>query len=159
MEHPASPIHERLVAALGERTYRSLAEQTGQHPETIRRYMQGSAPSSEFMADICERFQLNGEWLLTGRGPMRTAQIREHALREATSGELLAALGHSLDRLAARVSHLESALRALDHRAGDGGTSAGAARDTTANGDVVRDHPVPANGRPDARAAQRNASG
>ena len=48
-----SPLHERLLAAVGDRTYRRVGEITSTHPETVRRYLQGQAPSVEFVMSLC----------------------------------------------------------------------------------------------------------
>lgn len=100
-------LHERLHAVIGGLTYRSLGERTKQHPETVRRYMQGQSPSVEFLSAVCRCYDVNAEWLLTGRGPIKQSQTRAHALREANASELLSAIAASLERLSDRVDRIE----------------------------------------------------
>lgn len=90
-----SDLHERLSAAIGKTTFRRLGELTETHPETVRRYMQGQSPSAPFLAHVCAAFGICGEWLLTGKGPMKTTEMRSHALKEADASELLGAIANN----------------------------------------------------------------
>ncbi len=109
-------LHDRLCVAVGKRTYRSLSDMTGVHPETVRRYMQGQAPSIEFVSAVCAALKLNGDWVLTGRGPMRCDEVRREALRAADPSELLAAIAESLEALGERVDRLERFVQGLETR-------------------------------------------
>lgn len=109
-------LHERLQAVAGNLTYRNLAELTKTHPETVRRYMQGHAPSVEFLAAICTSMGISAEWLLTGRGPMRVTELRQHALKEANPAELLTAVANTLQQLQERVERLEIFVQTLEAR-------------------------------------------
>ncbi|MBL8745457.1 MAG: helix-turn-helix transcriptional regulator [Phycisphaerae bacterium] len=109
-----SSLHERIQAVVGTLTYRALAEATNQHPETVRRYMQGQAPSAEFLSALCFRFDINAQWLLTGQGPPRHTETRAHALREANPSELLAAIAAALERLTDRVDRIELFVQTLE---------------------------------------------
>lgn len=111
-----SQLHQRLKAAIGRRTFRELGTLTSTHPETVRRYMQGHAPSVEFLATLAAALKINGEWLLTGRGPMFAADIKDHALRDANPGELLAAVAATLEKLTERVERIEVFLQTLELR-------------------------------------------
>lgn len=113
---PASPFHERLVAAAGSITYRALGELTGVHPENVRRYMQGQAPSAEFLAAFCQQLGINGEWMLTGRGPMKALEVRADALTKANPSELLGALAGTVERLSQRVELIELYTQTLETR-------------------------------------------
>lgn len=110
----ASPLHERIEAAAGEMTYRHLAEITYQHPETVRRYVSGQAPSAEFLQNLCRALRLNGDWLLTGRGPMKSDEIRAHALSEANTPELFSAMAGTVESLVQRVERLEVYTQSLE---------------------------------------------
>ena len=112
----ATALHDRLEAVAGSLTYRNVAELTKIHPETVRRYMQGQAPSVDFLAAICTAMGINGEWLLTGRGPMRANELRKHALKEANAAELLTAVADTLSRLQERVERLEVFVQTLEAR-------------------------------------------
>lgn len=109
-------LHDRLAAAAGNRTYRALAELTGTNAETARRYMQGQAPSVEFVTALCDALGVNAHWLITGQGPMRTRDIRTHALRDAGAGELLTAVATALESLTTRVDRIESYVHTIETR-------------------------------------------
>lgn len=109
-------LHERLQAAVGKTTFRRLGELTETHPETVRRYMQGQAPSAQFLAGVCAAMGICGEWLLTGQGPMRTGDLRRHALREADASELLEAVANTLTDLRERMERLERFVQGLETR-------------------------------------------
>lgn len=111
-----SQLHDRLRAAVGQRTYRHVGELTGTNPETVRRYMTGQAPSAEFLSALCRSLGLSAEWLLSGRGPMKSAEIRHHTLSESAASDLLAALARSVERLLDRVDRLEVFVQTLETR-------------------------------------------
>lgn len=109
-----SELHARLSAVVGDRTYRRVGELTGTHPETVRRYLQGQAPSAEFLVGICRSLGVNGNWLLTGQGPRRVDEIRADALGQADAGELLMAMSNTLTTLLERVERLEVFAQTVD---------------------------------------------
>ena len=109
-----TPLHERLRIAAGSRTYRQLGDLTNTNHETVRRYMLGQAPSAEFLAAACSALEINAQWLLVGAGPMKSADIRHHALGEAKVSELLSAMSTTLERLMDRVERLESYMQVLE---------------------------------------------
>lgn len=113
---------DRLSAAAGNRSYRHLSDLTGIHPETVRRYMQGHAPSADFLATMCRGLGINGDWLLTGRGPMKNADLRSQALQEADASELLNAMANTIETLIDRVERLELFIQTMESRlrAGNG---------------------------------------
>lgn len=111
-----SPLHERLVAAVGERTNRRIGELTNTHHETVRRYLQGQSPSVEFVMSLCSALSISGQWLLTGEGPMKASDARQHALQQANPGELLAAIAGTLDVLTDRLGRLELFVQGLEVR-------------------------------------------
>jgi transcriptional regulator with XRE-family HTH domain len=125
-----TPLHDRLHEVFNGCSYRAIGEQTQTSPETVRRYMQGQAPSVEFLAQVCHVAGVNGQWMLTGRGPKKAEHIRAHALDEANASELLTAMARTLERLIDRVDRLElyvqtmeTRLRvatSLDHKGGGG---------------------------------------
>ncbi|USO00304.1 MAG: helix-turn-helix transcriptional regulator [Phycisphaeraceae bacterium] len=119
-------LHERLRVAAGERTYRELGKITGTHSESVRRYMQGQSPSVEFLTGLCSSLGINGDWLLTGSGPMQQSAIRDHALRDAGTPDLLRAMSDTVSILIERVDRLERFVQTAEtrlrhgHGAGDG---------------------------------------
>lgn len=109
-------LHERLKTAAGERTYRQLGDLTNTHAESVRRYMHGQAPSVEFLATLCGALGINGDWLLTGQGPMLQSEIRDHALRDAGTPDLLRATSDTVSRLIDRVDRLERFVQTAETR-------------------------------------------
>jgi len=113
---PTTELHDRLNTAAGNRSYRHLSELPNTNAETVRRYMQGQPPSVEFLAALCASLAVNAEWVLTGRGPMRTADLRKAALRDAEASELLAAMARTIETLIDRVDRLELLMQMLEVR-------------------------------------------
>lgn len=109
-------MHERLLAATRGRTLRDVADLTGHSAETVRRYLAGQAPSVEFVSALCAALQVNGEWLLTGRGPMRREAIKATALKDSSAAELLTALSAAMEKLTARVERLELFVNTMETR-------------------------------------------
>lgn len=111
-----TPLHVRLHDAAGDRTFRALSAMTGANHETVRRYMQGASPSVEFIAAFCDGLGLNANWLLTGRGPMKTSEIRPDALSRANPTELLSATAGNMEKLDERVDRLEVFVSTMESR-------------------------------------------
>jgi transcriptional regulator with XRE-family HTH domain len=109
-------LHHRLRAAAADRSYRELGDLTATHPETVRRYMQGAAPSVEFLSAFAGALGVSVEWLLTGAGAMRSKDLRPHVLREASVTELLNAMAQTIERLIMRVERLEAYMQTLETR-------------------------------------------
>ncbi|MCA9294052.1 MAG: hypothetical protein KDA20_09585 [Phycisphaerales bacterium] len=130
-----SPLHERILAIVGDRTYRAIGNITDTNSETVRRYLQGQAPSVEFLVALCNRFDVNAHWLITGHGAMKYSETMAEALRSANPAELLSAVADALERLTDRMDRLEVFVQTLDVRVRsvavsahhDGGTKNGAA--------------------------------
>lgn len=112
----ASPLHERLVLAVGQRSIRHVGELTGTNHETVRRYLSGQPPSAEFLAALCRVLGLNANWLLTGRGPMKVEEVRLEALRESPAPDLLTALAATVENLLDRVERVELFVQTLETR-------------------------------------------
>lgn len=110
------PLHARLEAAAGDRTYRHLAELTKTHPETVRRYMQGHPPSVEFVVAFCTALSISADWLLTGQGPMLAREIKGHALRAAAPTDLLGAMADQLETMRSRIERVEVYVQTLETR-------------------------------------------
>ncbi|MFN0010661.1 MAG: hypothetical protein ACKVS8_03350 [Phycisphaerales bacterium] len=109
-----STLHARLNAATRSLSYRQLADKTDTNHETTRRYLNGAAPSAEFLAAVCARLSISGEWLLTGQGPMHAASAKAAARRQAEAAHLLTSVTASLGELAARVQRLEVFLQTIE---------------------------------------------
>jgi len=109
-------FHARLTAAAGQVSYRKLGALTETHPETVRRYMQGHAPSASFLRNLCRVLGVSGEWMLTGRGPMKVAQMKSHALNQADPSELMTAVANTLTDLCDRMDRMERYIQTLETR-------------------------------------------
>lgn len=106
-------LDTRLREAVGTRTYRHLAELTGTHHETVRRYMQGQSPSAPFLAKLCEELGLNANWLLNGHGPMHRSELRTTELQNAEASELFDGIGDHFDDFRERLDRLEQSILEL----------------------------------------------
>ncbi|MEO1008197.1 MAG: helix-turn-helix domain-containing protein [Planctomycetota bacterium] len=107
-------LRDRLEVAIGERTNRRIADLTNTSPETVRRYLAGHAPSVDFIARLCGVLGLNVDWLLTGRGPMRVAEMGPDALRRANPTDLLTRVASAIEQLDDRVDRLERYAQGLE---------------------------------------------
>jgi len=107
-------LHDRLQAAVGDRTFRRVGTLTNTHPETVRRYLSGHAPSVDFVTRLAASLGLNINWILTGRGPMRQAEVKPAALREANATDLLTHVALAIERLESRVDRLDRYTQVLE---------------------------------------------
>lgn len=111
-----SGLHDRMVAVVGQRTFRHVGKLTDTHHETVRRYLSGQAPSVEFIAQLAASLGINGHWLLTGQGPMRSSEVRAHALKQADASELLSAMAATIESLADRLDRIERFVQTMEVR-------------------------------------------
>ena len=109
-------FHARLNEAVGSISYRKLGGLTDTHPETVRRYMQGQAPSATFLTNLCRILGVSGEWLLTGKGPMKCSQLRSYALNQADPSELMTAVANTLTDLCDRMDRIERYMQSFETR-------------------------------------------
>lgn len=109
-----SAFHDRLNLAVGDTSFRQLGAITDTHPETVRRHMQGQAPSAAFMTNLCRNLGISGEWLLSGQGPMKVRDMRTHALKNADANELMGAIANTLTQLIERVDRLERFVQVIE---------------------------------------------
>lgn len=54
----------RVQQVVASYTCREIAEKTGVHPETVRRYVTVGRPSAFFVAALCRAFSVYPSWLL-----------------------------------------------------------------------------------------------
>ncbi len=97
-------------------TYREIGDLTGTNAETARRYMSGQSPSVEFIIRLCQRKGINGQWLLSGQGPMRASEIKSASLRDAGPGELLSAMAVAIETMRDRLDRVERFVHTLETR-------------------------------------------
>lgn len=109
-------MHERMKVVAGKRSYRAIGELTNQHPETVRRYMQGGSPSIEFVSALCHQLGVNANWLLSGQGTTYVKDAKEEALRDANPSELLTHVAAMLEDLAGRLDRIEVFVQTLETR-------------------------------------------
>lgn len=107
-------LHDRLQAAVGDRTFKRIGTMTNTHPETVRRYLSGHAPSVDFVTRLAASQGLSINWILTGRGPMRLAEVKPAALREANATDLLTHVALAIERLESRVDRLDRYTQVLE---------------------------------------------
>lgn len=107
-------LHDRLQAAVGDRTFKRIGDLANTHPETVRRYLSGHAPSVDFVSRLAASLGLNINWILTGRGPMRLAEVKPQALREANATDLLTHVALAIERLESRMDRLERYTQVLE---------------------------------------------
>lgn len=113
MPESCSTLHERMHKVAAGRSYKQLSDLTGTHPETVRRYMQGQAPSTDFLSQLCIALELNADWLLLGRGPMLAPEAIDD---DASHTEQLRSMHASISTLTQRVASLEDLVRSLNAR-------------------------------------------
>ncbi|MBX3385387.1 MAG: hypothetical protein KF768_02325 [Phycisphaeraceae bacterium] len=65
---PRGSISDRLALAFEGVPTPRLAKLTGFNHETVRRYLSGQNPPLRFVMSVCERFDLNPNWVLLGEG-------------------------------------------------------------------------------------------
>lgn len=126
---------------------------TNTHPETVRRYLSGHAPSVDFVSRLSDSLGLNINWVLTGRGPMRQAEIKPHVLREANATDLLTHVALAIERLESRMERLERYTQVLETMIRQGGPPSGAVSADIEPKPPEGDHGKPASTQPEARSA------
>ncbi len=106
-------FHDRLLLAAGDLSFRQLGEITETHPETVRRYMNGHAPSTAFLSKLCLNLGISGEWLLAGKNPMKTRDIPLHTLQHASAEQLMLAISELLVDLSSRLTKNEELTQSM----------------------------------------------
>lgn len=114
----ADAVRERMCSVLRGKSIRTISVETGFCPETVRRYLRSSKCSVEFVARLCERYALNADWLLFGRGQPEQARHAQHVLESTDVPSILIELAqrwqHLEHRLDAVTERLETVSRKLD---------------------------------------------
>lgn len=60
-------IANRLKIVMGELTVRKFAERLSMSPTTVQEYLKGRTPPADFIVRVCDQFDVDSWWLLTGR--------------------------------------------------------------------------------------------
>ncbi|MEQ8317372.1 MAG: hypothetical protein RIE77_07280 [Phycisphaerales bacterium] len=157
--HAGERLHDRLQIAVGDRTFRRVGQITNTHPETVRRYLGGHAPSVDFVSRLSESLGLNINWVLTGRGPMRQAQVKPHVLREANATDLLTHVALAIERLESRMDRLERYTQVLETMIRQGENAAAKPATSVEAKPPEGDHvsPASAEGRSDAARSRADS--
>lgn len=94
----STEVRERLREAIGSRTAREVARETGFNPETIRRYLnQGSVPA-RFIASVAITYNVPIDRLLLDRPQDQSLTIDSSTLQTIADmpiGQLVAALAQA----------------------------------------------------------------
>ena len=61
-------IESRLKKIKGKLSEREFAKRLGFASSTVRSYLEGRMPPADFIAKVCEVFNISEQWLLTGEG-------------------------------------------------------------------------------------------
>lgn len=65
-----------LVVSTMERAISQLCDETGFHPESVRRWIRGiSPPPAHFLWPFCEATNTSLVWLVTGKGPRESHKL------------------------------------------------------------------------------------
>ncbi|MBL0928421.1 MAG: hypothetical protein IBJ11_12350 [Phycisphaerales bacterium] len=80
---------EHVVDVLGRDAVRRA---TGISRESLRRYLGGQKPTTEFIASLCANTTISANWLLLGHGPVHTTTQRTQTLDQTPLAELIGAL-------------------------------------------------------------------
>jgi len=62
---------------------------TGVSSETVRRYLLGQRPSTDFIVHACLHYGISANWLLLGIGPQRLADLPLTYVKLASSNTLV----------------------------------------------------------------------
>ena len=62
---------DKILKTMGTLSQREFARRLGISPSTLWEYLHGRTPPADFIARICEQFDIDESWLLTGEGEMK----------------------------------------------------------------------------------------
>ncbi|MCF6228110.1 MAG: hypothetical protein L3J82_05510 [Planctomycetes bacterium] len=80
-------LRERLLILTDRHQQAEIAARTGTPAANVHRYLKAGKIPSEFLGSIVEHFDVDPEWLLTGKGEQTSSTVR--AETAAKAGELL----------------------------------------------------------------------
>lgn len=60
---------DKLKEIMGEMTVRAFADRLGKSPSTLQEYLKGRVPPADFVALVCDCFNVSADWFLFGKGP------------------------------------------------------------------------------------------
>ena len=59
-------FENRLKKIMGDMSVRKFAEKLGVPTTTLQQYLKGRTPPADFIVLVCERYEIDSWWLLTG---------------------------------------------------------------------------------------------
>jgi phage repressor protein C with HTH and peptisase S24 domain len=83
-----NPICDRLLDLKGDASIKSFAEKLELGTSTVYNYLHGRVPPADFVYHICDTFNINANWLISGEGPKNKGK-GEH-IEIVEQGEFLA---------------------------------------------------------------------
>jgi len=107
---PKHTIQDRLRSLMDGRAATEVADRTGFHVDSVRRYIGGQKPSLEFLTAVCHAYGVSAEWLLEGFGEPHQDEAKVQALREADPADLLVVMAEQMAELRGRVERMERRL-------------------------------------------------
>lgn len=85
MNFPMETIGERIDIILKEKNLKKVefAEILNIHQSYVTQLIRGrNSPSKRLVEDICEKFDINNDWLCYGKGPMHREKDRDEIIVE-----------------------------------------------------------------------------
>jgi transcriptional regulator with XRE-family HTH domain len=88
----AATLTDRVRALCAGRTPQAIARLSGVSVDSVRRYLRGAGIPPRFLVALSQALEVSLNWLLTGRGPVRRAEVIALALERASTTDLLGEL-------------------------------------------------------------------
>lgn len=105
--HVMADLQSRLQICCDGLMNTEIAEMTSISSESVHRYLNGSAPSIEFITRLAVHTGTSLQWLLLGEGPQYACTLEEWYVARSST----AALTHELER---RITALLDKLERID---------------------------------------------
>lgn len=94
---PMDALAGRLRTVLTGSSFAEIARKTGVSAESARRYWHGSLPTVEFLAAVCQEYDVSADWLLCGVGAASRKDVVRYLIVEATASQLCTAIDGKLE--------------------------------------------------------------
>jgi hypothetical protein len=78
------------------KTPQTLSRLTGANADSVRRYLRGAGVPPWFLVRLASAMDVSLNWMLSGRGPIRRAEVVAMALDRASNSDLLSELSRRL---------------------------------------------------------------
>jgi DNA polymerase V len=117
MDFIVSDITQRIAkfkAVLGIKKQNAFAEKLDISRTTLIGYEDGSSPpSAAFLIKLCEIFNVNINWLLTGTGEMFLSEIGKESANPPQLPELRAKINKKLDKIEAQIAEIRNCFKEI----------------------------------------------